>query len=221
MEPKKVSGAVSSGHDTRNYEVEIRRAILKADFGVVHTLPIGRLNIDVVTRRAKEFARDKGLWIEVIGSPDGFCFKRITPEEAKASAYSEMDHLAIGQSHLFELPPHLHQRIRMAASVRNRRGEVFLSCRREGDFIRVMRQPLTLEECAVHPSAAPTPRQSKYGLERLATERELTFKFDSFTELRNLRMAVSNKSQTEGWKLTCRKQLDGSVKVTRLDAQEL
>ncbi len=203
-----------------DFEINIRRKIISAKPGETHTLPIGPLDIVAVQRRAKIFAREKGYPIEVLECAEGFRFRRLEAEQPRQTAFSEMDSLQVGGSHLFQVPPELHQRVRLAASARNRTGRVALSCRREGDFIRVTRLPVTNEELAAYTPSPKQQRTSRYGLERLAEQREIDFPPMPFAELRNLRVHVSNKGRLEGWRLTCRVQPDDSVKVTRLDFPE-
>jgi len=167
---------------------------------------------------AVRFSRAKGLPILVMEQQPGrLTFKRVTIEESKTVKYPEMDTLQIGQSHVFKVARPLHARVRMAASVRNRRGMVLLSCAQDGDFVRVTRHPLTEDEMNAHGPVLVVARASKYGLEKLETERELTFKPVDHRDLLRIRASVVVKGKITGWKLATRTQFDGSLTVTRLD----
>jgi hypothetical protein len=198
-----------------NYELEIRKSIIAAKPGEVVTKPTGHVELLVAQERAKSFAKSKKVLIRILPSTDALKFERIDPATVARGNYAEMDDLAIGQSHFYEFPAPLHSRVRMAASARNRNGEVLLSCSREGGGIRVTRHPLTTGEIKDHGLIHVAPRQSKYGLERLATESEMLLEPATPMELRNMRVAVSTKAINEGWKLVCRKMADGRLKVTR------
>lgn len=198
-----------------NYEIEIRKHILNSVPGKVVTLPIGHLEPAVARERAKSFARLKKVPIEILKSDTDLSFRRLTEAEATATTYSAMDALEIGGSHLFEVPAPHHQRVRMAATARNRQGDVLLSCTREGSAIRVTRHPLKPAEIAAHGLLPIAARPSKYGLERLATESEIILAPATPAELRNMRVAASTKAINEGWKVVCRKLEDGRLKITR------
>ena len=204
-----------------NFDLEIRKKIKAAAIGEAFTMPYGQVTEEYAKQRAQAFSRAKKCPIVFLdGAPAGhIAFKRVTPEEANPVLYPEMDCLKIGESHLYELPTPMHQRVRMSASVRNRRGEVLLSCTKEAGGLRVTRHPLTAEEIKRHGLLPEKQKTSKHGLERLETEREITLHPQTYAEIRALRVAVSNKGQLTGWKLTCRVQDDGSVLVTRLDKE--
>lgn len=199
-------------------ELEIRKKVKATPMGEVGMIDLGGMDYEQARLCALRYSRLKKLPITVLGSaPDVLKFKRVTADEARTVTYPEMDLLKIGDSHLFELPRPLQQRVRMAASVRNRRGTVLLSCSVEASGIRVTRYPLTQTEIDAHGPIQEPQRASKYGLERLAAERELRFTPADHAELMRIRSSVSVKGKLTGWKLACRTQFDGSVTVTRLD----
>lgn len=196
-------------------ELNIRRAIIQMAVGETQTLPIGDTPPADAARLAIAFARNHKTPITADMTPDGM---RITRVESwpRSSMYPELDALAVGESRLFDLPQAFHQRIRQAATVRNKTGEVRLSCAREGSGLRVTRLPLTEDEHAqCGPIQAPA-RPSKYELERLATMREIRFTVAA-RDQHKLRLAVSHKAKSTGWPLRCRLQDDGSMLVYRTD----
>jgi len=200
------------------FDVEIRKKIRDAQVGETFTVPVGHLSREVAGGRALKWAKSRKLYILLLDAPDGhITIKRVGQDEARPNRYPEMTKLAIGESHLYAVPYPMHQRVRMAASMINRNGEVLLSCSKETGGLRVTRHPLTPEEISQHGLIEAKPRQSKYGLERLATQRDLTFHPKTIEEVKNLRSAVTIKRQSTGWRLTCRAQPDGSMMVTRLD----
>lgn len=205
------------------YDLEIRKRIAATPIGETVVMPIGDLPLDQARSIAKSFGGRKRFPILIFDAPDDrpgeLCFKRVTEEEAKLSTYPEMDVLGIGESHLFKLPTPMHQRIRMAASIRNRRGQILLSCTLEAEGLRVTRHPLTEAEIAAHGFVQTPKRASKYGLEQLEHQSELRFTGMQFVETQRLRLAVSTKARLMGWKLRCRLQNDGTMVVTRLGDQ--
>lgn len=201
------------------FELEMRRKIIAAPLGQTVVMPIGRESMPRIRRLAKEFASAKNYPIVIIDSPDSLCFKRVTKEEADQSKWPEMGKLEIGESHVYDVPVPMHQRIRMAASSKNRGGEVLLSCTREGSLLRVTRHPLTPDEINAHGVSKMPPRASKYGLERLETETEITLHPKDHAELLSIRALAHTKSKLTGWKLVTRVQIDGSLKITRINAE--
>lgn len=178
-------------------------------------MPTGHVDLLVAQERAKSFAKSKKVLIRILPSTEGLKFERIDPATVGRGTYADMDALAIGESHFYELPAPLHLRVRMAAAARNRNGDVLLSCSRENGGIRVTRHPLTPNEIKEHGLIDAAPRPSKYKLERLAQESEIILEPATPMEVRNIRVAVSTKAINEGWKLVCRKMADGRMKVTR------
>lgn len=204
-----------------NIELEIRKLVATTAMGEVGSIRLTGIDYEKAKLTAIKFSRLKKYPILVLGSkPDQLSIRRVTAEAAKTVMYPEMDTLEIGSSHLFELARPLHQRVRMAASARNRRGAVLLSCAQDGPFIRVTRHPLTTDEMKTHgPVQEVVTRSSKYRLERLETEREIRFRPENHAEVLRIRASVSTKGKLTGWKLACRSQFDGSMTVTRLDLQ--
>lgn len=194
----------------------IRRAIVRLNVGDSTELPINNMPISEAATEAKHFAKIKKLSIDVKTTATGLILTR-SADPLQISMYPELDALEVGQSHLFQVPAPFHQRIRVAASSRNRSGTVRLACTREGDFIRVTRLPMTAEEQATAGPITAPARQTKYGLERLSSQRHIVF--DTPREDRaKLRLAVSNYAARQGWTIRCRLQDDGTMLVYRTDA---
>jgi hypothetical protein len=205
-----------------NFELEIRRAIAKTEIGQTVVMPIGDIPLDRAKHIAKSFGGRKRFPVLIFESPEDrpgeLCFKRVTAEEAKAHKYPEIDALKIGEYHVFKVPPPMHQRIRVAAHIRNRRGLVLLSCTVDPGGLRVTRHPLTPKEIEHHGIA---PKTSKYGLESLETAHELRFNMPAYADQMRLRQAVSTKGRLMGWKLRCRLQDDGATMlVVRLQTPQ-
>lgn len=196
-------------------ELEIRRRIVRLTIGQSATIDTAPDTHAAVERCALAFGKAKKIPLVVRSVKDGLVVTRVEPSE-KVSLYPEIDRLEVGQSHVFPLPPGMHQRVRMAATSRNRTGKMRLTCAREGDQIRVTRLPVTEDEAQTcGPIQAPATR-SKYALERLSTEPMLTFHLNP-SDHQRLRMAATAKGKQTGWKIRCRLQDDGSMLVYRVD----
>lgn len=197
--------------------IVIRKKIMSSSPGDKFDIPLIEIDRDKAVHAATDCARYRRKPIIILESPEHILrIQRVESNSEKGNLYDAMDELEIGQSHLFEVPPPAFQRVRLAASLRNKQGRILLSCKSEPSGIRVTRHPLTPEEVAAHGIAQAAPRASKYGLERLEHEAELTFKPADHAELLALRSAVTTKRKHTGWKLVTRTQLDGSVKVHRI-----
>lgn len=203
-------------------EIKIRKRVALTPMGDIATMSLDGMEYERAKLCALRYSRSKKYPIIILAAKPGqLSFKRVTEDEAKTTAYPEIDLLQIGESVLFELPLPLHQRVRMAASTRNRRGVVLLSCSMEPGGIRVTRHPLTQNEIALHGIISQEPKASKYGLEKLATQRELRFELPAYVDQMRLRQAVSTKGRVEGWKLRCRLQDDGiTLLAVRLDLDQ-
>ena len=201
----------------RNQEaLEVRKTILALAVGKSSTSPTWGYPPSDVEAYARKFAKARGVHITTQQTPPGLVITRVS-EPQRASAYPELEALAVGDSHLFELPREMHQRIRQVATLRNRTGAVRLSCSAEAAGIRVTRLPLTDDEkAACAPIQAPA-RPTKYDLGRLATEPRLTFAIPA-SEQHRLRLACSQKAKAMGWAIRCRLQDDGTMVVYRTDA---
>ena len=201
----------------RNQEaLEIRKTILTLAVGQSSTSPTWGYPPADVEAYAKKFAKARGVHITTQQTPAGVVITRFS-EPQRTSTYPELDALAVGDSHLFELPRELHQRIRQVATIRNRSGAVRLACSAEPAGIRVTRLPLTDDEkAACAPIQAPA-RPTKYDLGRLSAESRLTFAIPA-TEQHRLRLACSQKAKAMGWVIRCRLQDDGTMVVYRTDA---
>jgi Fe2+ transport system protein FeoA len=194
--------------------LKIRRKIMSMGLGESATLQIPGVAPQEIEAQARAFARTKKRPISVEITPTGVVLTRIEAEP-KASTYPEIDALEVGGSHLFEVPSPFHQRIRLAASNRNRQGKVRLTCTVEAGGIRVTRLPLHEGE-ATGPIELPK-RKSKYELERLATQHSIRFEVTR-QEQAKLRIAVSGYALRQGWTIRCRLQDDGTMLVYRTDS---
>lgn len=200
-------------------DLEIRRAIMRLTFGQSAVIPTAIVPDHEAERLALDFCKAKKITIGVQHCKDGLIVTRLEPGE-KISIYPELDALQVGQTHAFPFPPAMHQRVRVAATARNRIGKVRLACQRVGDQIHVTRLPITPEEISTCGPITAPDRASKYGLERLARVHELVFDFPDYIAQRRLRMAVSNKARQEGWTVRCRVSDDGkSIRVFRTDVE--
>lgn len=200
-------------------EIKIRKRVALTPMGDIAVMPLEGMEHERARLCAIRYSRLKKYPIVVLTEKPGqLSFKRVTADEAKTTTYPEMDLLKISDSHLFPVPRPMQQRVRMAASTRNRRGEVLLSCALEPGGIRVTRHPLTPDEIASRGIVAQAPKSSKYGLEKLSTQSELRFELAAYVDQMRLRQAVSTKGRLEGWRLRCRLQDDGiTLLVVRLD----
>jgi len=120
-------------------------------------------------------------------------------------------------------PPEL-QRIRLAASQYSTRHAMPVSCQLlEPGRLRVFRPDLVARAPSPDRRAqaltSTRPRSDKYGLDRLADDRELRFTVPP-SEQNNVRQAVSAKARRTGWRIRCRLQDDGSMMVYRADAAQ-
>lgn len=196
--------------------LEIRRAIMRLNVNDSATLKLDGHPFSYIEAEAKRFAKARKLALRVEQVESGARITRLVEAE-KITLYPEIDALEVGKSHLFELPPAFHQRIRVAATSRNRNGAVRLACTREGEHIRVTRLPMNDAEAAQAGPITVPKRQTKYELERLATQRSIRFDI-ARPDQPKLRLAVSNYSLRTGWTIRCRLQDDGSMLVYRTDA---
>lgn len=199
-------------------ELATRVAILAlTEVGKSQTLVYDGGLPDDAAAYAKQFAKRRRIYVTVVQTNNGITVTRIGAPEARKPVYPEIDALAVGGSHLFALPAAMHQRIRQAASFRNKAGDVRLSCTTEAGGIRVTRLPMGAEEqAACGPITAPV-RASRWGLERLATEPELRITLTP-ADQNKLRLAATAKSKATGWTIRCRLQDDGAMLVYRTDA---
>jgi len=207
--------AVTRTHTMIETPMKIRTAVMQLAFDKPVTITLPGMSADDIAEAAVAFGRRKHIGVHASHSADGVILQRVAFTKG-VSAYPEMDALKIGDSHLYDLPPPAHQRIRLAASIRGRQGRGMFTCTREGDAIRVTRLPATdAERQACGPAVVPA-RVTKYDLERLAGVRELRFQVPRAEESR-LRMAAHRQAVKTGWPIRCRLQDDGSMLVYRTD----
>lgn len=199
-----------------NQTTLIRRKIMRLEVGSSTTVLIPGLSSAEIQAEATRFTKAKKLHCTFHQTEEGLVIQRIEAPE-RASSYPEIDALKVGQSHVFDLPLPMHQRVRLAASTRQRQGKGAFTCTREGDQIRVTRLPATEDErAACDPIQAPA-RTTKYNMERLSVEREIRFTVPRAEESK-LRLAAHRQSLKTGWTIRCRLQDDGAMLVYRTDA---
>ena len=200
----------------REQLVKIRSKILGIAVGAKQTISAAGTESGELEAIAKQFCRSRGLTCLFRITAAGLEIERIEKPQ-RGSLSPEIDALEVGQSKLFELPPTMHQKIRMACGYRSASGKVRLSCNREGDFMRVTRLPMTESEAeACGPITAP-PKVTKYDLERLGSVRELVFNI-ARPDQQKLRLAVHRQQTKTGWTIRCRLQDDGTMLVYRTDS---
>lgn len=197
--------------------LKIRRAIMVLEPGASVTIALPGEDPSQVTAEAQRFARGRNMLCAFTMEAAGLLVTRIGSGSG-ASLYPEIDALKVGASKLYEVPPSLHQRIRLAASNRARAGKVRLACKREGDFIRVTRLPMTDDEAKACGPIQVTARATKYDLERLSTGERLTFTLEP-KDHHKVRLAASRAGKLNGWVVRCRLQDDGTMLVYRTDYQ--
>jgi len=197
--------------------LRIRRAMMRLALNTPIAIDVPGMSPEAIQDEAKRFAKTRRIPVEVKLTATGITARRIEAD-VKPSVYPELDALKVGQSHLFDLPPAMHQRIRLAASNRSRMGSVRLTCSRDGDGIRVTRLPMTDEERQACTNIDAVTRTSRWGLERLQTEREMRFDIDR-RDHQKLRMAAHQFNVKRDWRIRCRIQEDGSMLVYRVDEQ--
>lgn len=197
--------------------LNIRRAIMRLAVNESKTIKPSSISCDDFKAEAIRYAKVKRIGLDVKINGDAVTMTRLI-EVQKPSLYPEIDALEVGQSHLFNLGPTLHQRIRLAASNRTRQGLMRLTCTREGDAIRVTRLPMNDEEAAACGTIMVAERTTRWGLERLAKERELRLNVER-KDHGKLRLAATRKALMTGWTIRCRIQDDGTMLVYRTDNQ--
>ena len=108
--------------------LEIRKTIINLPFGESASLVLGDLPLEHAKDVALRFSRARKLPILILPSDPGvLALRRVTQTEANPGKYPEMSALKIGESHLYEVPPPMFQRIRIAASNHNKTGLVLFS----------------------------------------------------------------------------------------------
>ena len=198
-----------------NDVLHIRRAVMRLPLNMPTAIDVPGMSPEAVQDEVKRFAKARRIPIETKLTATGITAKRIDAD-LRPSLYPELDALKVGESHLFDLPPPMHQRIRLAASNRTRMGKARLTCAREGDGIRVTRLPMTEDERQACGTIDAVTRTSRWGLEQLATTRELRFDI-ARADQQKLRMAAHKIGVKRSWKIRCRIQDDGSMLVYRTD----
>lgn len=196
-------------------QLTIRRAIVQLKQGASAMIKTTSERSAEVKAYAEKFARGRKIGLKATIGPDGVTLTR-GANMVSTSRYSEMEVLAVGQSHVFDAPPSDHANIRRIASHHNRDGGKFFKCTREGDGLRVTRMPVTEAEREQYGTPDIPGRKTKYDLDRLAHIDELTFDLPR-TEHQKLRMAVHRASIKNDWPLKCAIQPDGTLRVIRTD----
>lgn len=196
--------------------MKIRRALLHLPIGESVTVQVVDASTDRAQLDVMKFAKGRGLKVKIEVNDDRVTVQRLDPSTKPASPYPQIDALQVGQSHLFELPPAAHQRLRLMATARNRTGTVLLTCNVEPGGLRVTRLPMTDAEAQTAGPIEIPRRASKYGLERLQTEALLRFELTAAEQMQ-LRTSVHAYGRRHSLPLTCRVQSDGSIIVARTD----
>lgn len=197
-------------------QLEVRRQMLKLTIGDAVVIQIPGVEDGDLQSYIRTFAKAKGLLVTVAVTADGVSVTRNETID-RATLYPEIDRLAVGESHVFEIPPRLHQRIRQAATFRNRSGSVRLSCLTEAGGIRVVRLPIDDAERADHGPVSLAVRPKKWDLDGLADGKRLRFDIPP-PHHHKLRLAATQKGKVTGWTIRCRIQDDGSMLVYRTDS---
>lgn len=197
--------------------MSVRRAVLRLTIAQPAVIRVTGLTPAEIRAEVESFAKARKMPVAVTVETDGVAVTRLE-SAPRASLYPEIDALAVGQSHVFNLPRGQHQRIRLMASQRNRLGAVRLACNVEGDAIRVTRLPMTDAEAAACPPLATPERPTTYDLQRLAAVPELRFAIAPAERVK-LRVAASREAVKRGWTIRCRLQDDGTMLVYRRDIQ--
>lgn len=199
------------------YTNPMRRLVLALTVGETRKLTMSSAEAADLKPEAERFAKARRIPIRVSVAPDGIEFTRLEAAE-RGNAYPELDALEVGQCHTFELPPGVHQRIRLAASKRSQDGTKAFTCTRVGDHLAVTRLPVGAAEAAACGAVAIPSRPTKYDLERLSDPAaRLVFAVPS-AEQDLLRLAAHRKAKKTGWRIRCRIQDDGTMAVYRVDA---
>lgn len=110
--------------------------------------------------------------------------------------------------------------VRHMASLTKKRTGWPISCQlMPGGMMRIYRTDKAerINPASQEPRKLPA-KPTKYGLDRLATQRQIRIEATP-AERANLRVAASQKAKIMGWTLRCRLQDDGSMLVYRTDAQ--
>lgn len=194
----------------------IRRAVMRLTLNFPTAVETPGMPPADAQAEAKRFAKARKIPVDVQTTDTGIIVTRVDAEQ-RASLYPEIDALKIGHSHFFDLPPPMHQRVRLAASNRSRAGKMRLSCARDGDGIRVTRLPATDAERHACASIDAVTRATRWGLEQLAHTPEMRFDITR-QEQQRLRMAAHKHGVKTGWTIRCRLQDDGAMLVYRTDA---
>lgn len=191
--------------------VTVRRTVVQTEPGQTATIDIGMALPMRYERALVDFANKRHCPIRVISNERGLItFERLptgTPTFDERISYDPIDALQVGESCLFEIPPALYSRVRVATGRRNAMGDVRLSCSSEAAGIRVTR----------HELGKKPRRATRWGLERLETEKQITVTVADFSQRKALSAAVYAMSRCHFWKLTTRALDDNTVLVIRLD----
>lgn len=199
-------------------QLDLRRRLAKLPMGHSSTFLYANTDPKDVAKAAKSYGRIKSKPVRCTVTAGGVLIERVATWDNN-SMYACIDALVVGQHHDFDVLPEKHAGIRLAASHRNRAGIVRLSCTRmPANVMRVTRLPLTTDEKIEHAIPLGDLRQTKYGLERLATLREIQLTVAP-PDHHKLRLAASHKAKVMGWSLRCRLQDDGTMLVYRTDME--
>lgn len=213
---KTQQGTVTGKKAMIDEKMKIRREVLRLTLRKPTSIEVSDISPQAAHDEAKRFAKARKIPIDVKMTEAGITVTRIDTEQ-RASLYPEIDALKVGASHFFDLPPPMHQRIRLAASNRSRSGNMLLSCMREGDGIRVTRLPMNDAERLVCTNIDAVTRSTRWGLEKLEHQPEMRVTL-ARQDHQKLRLAANRMATKTGWKIRCRLQDDGAMLVYRTDA---
>lgn len=207
----------------RNHQaIELRKKIMTMRVGDVFECKFKGADHAQVSKAAKQFARAREMPIDIREVDGRTVIERMQQWPGRGRPTTEAARkiaaMVPGDSITFDVGSAKHQAIRLLASARNKLGEVRVRCSAEGAAIVVSCFPADhVPTKAAEEKPAPAPRRSKYGLERLETERELVLTPVRFQDVGAMRLAVSTKARTMGWRLSAHLRDDGTLLVTRKD----
>lgn len=206
-----------------------------AKYGEVDALEIGQSHLFEVDPTEHQLIRSSmayrtnksGRRFSCVAEDGGLRVTRLPGNDAERSQHPYLagtgrrpskyglERLLTESSIVLNVPKAEHERVRVAAYRAGVLSGVTLTCRAQDDgSILVAKAQATGPD---NPSIRPS-KATRWGLERLERERQITIGPLIYAEIRALRSAVTTKSKLTGWVLRCRQQDDGkTVVVYRTD----